>query len=248
MKIKLLITALLALTACNQNQTQNTHHHIVASDVAASGVVANPDIPIKVDLPIYLDGVPSLIHPVVVSAVSEHAAKSYSSEKISSEIYMDLASYQLSGEIFNLVFENKETGETKPLFSHNTQFIRQAQYLIYSYSDDEKNNSSKPLKRKLYRHFVYTVQERLDEKAPFHSERALYLSNEKGEQLQKLHSDKEFLLETRWLPEINRYYFTTKSDSNADGKITLADQTHNYYIDFSDVEKPVVKAYDVMPK
>lgn len=248
MKIKLFITALLTLTACNQSQ--NTHHHVVVASGASA--VANPDIAIKVDLPIYLDGVPSLIHPVVVSAVDEYATKSYSSEKISSHIHVDLASYQLSGKIFNLVFENKETGETKPLFSHNTQLIHQAKYLIYSYFDDTTNNSQNkqnhPLKRKFYRHFVYQVQERLDEKAPFHLEQALYLSNEKGEHLQKLHSDKEFLLETRWLPEINRYYFTTKSDSNADGKITLTDQAHNYYIDFSDVEKPVVKAYDVMPK
>lgn len=245
MKTQLFITSLLLfLTACNQTQNsgaQNAHPE-TASDVIAH----HPSIPIKVDLPIDFKGVNSLIHPIVVSAVEQYAEKSYSGSGKTVSSYIDVHDYQLSGKMFNLVFEDKQTGATKALFPHNTQFIHRAEYVIATIADEE--NEQKVKQRQFYRHFVYQVQEKLDEKAPFHKERALYLSDETGENLQKLHKNDEFLIETRWLPEMERYYFTTKSDSDQDGKITLADQSHNYYIDFKEKDKPMVQAYDFMPK
>ncbi|MCG7657176.1 hypothetical protein [Wielerella bovis] len=244
MKIKLFITSLLLLSACHQaqNASEANPNPETASDVVAN----NPSIPIKVDLPIDFKGVNSLIHPIVVSAVEQYAEKSYSGSGKTVSSYIDVYDYQLSGKMFNLVFEDKQTGATKALFPHNTQFIHRAEYVIATIAD--KENEQKVKQRQFYRHFVYQVQEKLDEKAPFRKERALYLSDETGENLQKLHKNDEFLIETRWLPEMERYYFTTKSDSDQDGKITLADQSYNYYIDFKEKDKPVVQAYDFMPK
>lgn len=245
MKTPLFITSLLLLflTACNQTQNTGTQN---ANPETASDIIAhNPNILIKVDLPIDFKGVSSLIHPIVVSAVEQYAEKSYSGSGKTVSSYIDVHNYQLSGKMFNLVFEDKQTGATKALFPHNTQFIHRAEYVIATIADE--GNEQKVKQRQFYRHFVYQVQEKLDEKAPFHKERALYLSDEKGENRQKLHQDSEFLIETRWLPEMERYYFTTKSDSNQDGKITLADQSHNYYIDFKE-NIPIVKQYDVLPK
>lgn len=247
MKTQLFIASLLLLSACHQAPNAR---EVNPNPASASRVASNPSVPIKVDLPIDFKGVSSLIHPIVVAAVDEYAEKSYSysysgsGKTVSS--YIDIQNYHLSGKMFNLVFEDKKTGLTKTLFTNNKQIIHEAAYVIAILTDE--NDEQKVKHRQFYRHFVYQVQENLDEKAPFYSEYALYLSDEKGENLQKLHGDKEFLLGARWLPEMERYYFTTKSDSNQDGKITLADQTYNYYIDFKEKDKPIVKAYDLMPK
>lgn len=244
MKIKPLLFFLVLLNACNP--AQNSHAPNPNPVAASAATNDNPSVPIKADLPIDLDGVASLLHPIVVSAVEEYAEKSYSYSGSERKIYshLDVGHYQVSGKMFNLVLENKQTGESKPLFPKNNQLIHRAEYVIHLVHD---NATAKTEKRKLYRHFVYEIQEHLDEKAPFSKERALYLSDEYGDNRQKLHSDKEFLLHTRWLPEMERYYFTTKSDSDGDGKITLHDQVHNYYVDFKE-NQPIVKAYDVLPK
>lgn len=225
---------------------QNTGAQNANPETASDVVTHHPIIPIKVDLPIDFKGVNSLIHPIVVSSVEPYAEKSYSDSGKTVSSYIDVHDYQLVGKIFNLVFEDKQTGVTKALFPHNTQFIHRAEYVIAMFADEE--NEQKVKQRRFYHHFVYHVQEKLDEKTPFHKERALYLSDETGKNLRKLHKNSEFLIETRWLPEMERYYFTTKSDSNQDGEITLLDQSYNYYIDFKEKDKPVIKAYDLIPK
>lgn len=253
------------LTACDQNSfIQNPQNNATTASptpTPAPKPVENPKIPIKVDLPIYLDGVPSLLHPVVVSSVEKYAEKSYEGSRLTSNIAIH--HYNLTGEMFNLVFENIETGITKPLFKENTQLIHQVEYLTRPL--DPKQRVCQPNKTdycattpdltakelKLYKHFIYQVQEKVVENKDENSiehQKSLYLSDEYGNQLQKLHSDHQYLTETRWIPETERYYFTTKSDSNQDGKITLADQTYNYYIDFKDMTKPNINTYDIMPK
>lgn len=227
------------VTPAHQNITNNT--------IATSEPVAPPIL--KVDLPIYLDGVPSIIHPVVVSAVTEYAEKSYSGEKISSRINM--GNYSFSGDIFNLVFEDVTTGEHKSLFAKNNQKI---QYVDYPTRPLKPiNNPNQPLSAnelKLYQHFIYEVQENIGSDRDSNSiqnQTALYISDEKGNGLKKLHPDNQYFIESRWVSHVERYYFTTKTDSNHDGKITLQDNAFTYYIDFK-TENPTVHQYDFMPK
>lgn len=97
------------LVACDQTTNIATNaHQQENTDVPLK---TNPDINIKVDLPIYLQGVPSLLHPVTVSAVDEYAQKSFSGEKISS--FVDVSHDTLSGQMFNVVFEELQTGQTQ---------------------------------------------------------------------------------------------------------------------------------------
>ncbi len=74
-------------------------------------------------------------------------------------------------------------------------------------------------------------------------QQALYMSNRLGKNLTKLHPDNEFIQDTKWMPQVSRYYFTTQSDSDSNGIINEEDDTHNYKIDFSE-DAPVVKGYD----
>lgn len=206
----------------------------------------NPNINTKVDLPIYLDGVPSLLHPVAVLAVDRYVEKSFSGDKVSAHV--DVNGHTLFGQMFNIVFENIHTKQTKPLFKDNTQMIYRAEYLVRTLSE---KTDTEPAKYKFYGHFIYQVKETLakdNDDLAVVNQRALYLSDDKGDGLKKLHPDDEYVLETRWLPSVERYYFSTKSDSNGDGKITLADKSHNYYVDLADASNPVVKPYDFMPK
>lgn len=219
----------------------------------ASHAVTNyePTTPpiLKVDLPIFLDGVPSIIHPVVVSSVTKYAEKSYSGEKVSSHI--DMGNYRFAGDMFNLVFEDIATGEHKSLFAKNSQKIQLVDYPTSPLKPI--SNPNQPLSAnelKLYRHFLYQVQENNNSDRQSNSlsnQSALYISDEKGNGLKKLHPDEQYFIESRWISDVERYYFTTKADSNHDGKITLQDDSFNYYIDFK-TENPTVHQYDLMPK
>lgn len=208
-----------------------------------------PSIAIKMDLPIYLDGIPSLIHPIVVSATSQYASKSYADEKISSHINM--GNYNFSGDMFNLVFEDITTNEHKSLFTKNNQKIQRVDYPTHPIKPI--SNPNQPLSAnelKLYRHFIYEVKENISpnrEANSIQNQTSLYISDEKGNGLKKLHPDNQYFIESRWVSHVERYYFTTKTDSNHDGKITLQDNSFTYYIDFK-TENPIVRQYDFMPK
>lgn len=255
-KFAIVLSAML-LSACNQSTPPTSQTNQQSS--SATPLKTNPDINIKMDLPIYLGDLASIIHPVTVSAVEERASKSYEGEKISSQISVD--DYGFMGKMFNLVFENKETGEHHALFKGNNQYITVVNYPVH-YLDNKTNNTQnttdngevidkdKKLVKK-YGHFIYQVQEKIvndDNTLSVNNQESLYISDELGKNFKKLHKDGEYFIESRWIPQIERYYFTTKSDSDNDGKITLQDKSYNYYIDFKDVNNVVVKPYDYMPK
>lgn len=246
--------ALLSLTACGLSCSNPPQSPQDATDEANPDDVANPDVPIKMDLPIDLYGADSLLHPVVVSAVDEYVDKSGSYSKTQLYSHVSVSDDKISGQMFNLVFENKQTGQTTPLFKNNTQIIHEAHYPFYVKSDymgrgeiNWQNIHKDELKH--YHHFIYTVQEKIGKynSDSIHAQTSLYMSDDKGGNLIKLHPDDEYFIQSRWVMNMERYYFTTKKDSNNDGKINLYDDSKNYYIDFKE-SNPKVKAYDFMPK
>lgn len=257
-KAILLLLAILGLSACdlsNSNQTATPDNHSQPNETNTS-TVANPSIPIKMDLPISLNGVDSLIHPVVVSAIDEYADKGGGSYDKGIYSMVSVNRHTLTGNMFNLVFENKQTGETKALFKHNTQMIHEADYPVRIISNkinvDYNTTVSENFNQddlKYYHHFVYQVQENLtkDDSDSINAQLSLYLSDDKGNELKKLHADNEYFIQSRFVPDVERYYFTVKKDSNNDNKITLQDDSKTYYIDFKEIT-PKVKEYDFMPK
>ena len=99
----------------------------------------------------------------------------------------------------------------------------------------------------LFKHAIYHINETPNQKDAkdknLFKQQALYMSDDKGDKLLKLHPDNEFIQTTKWLPQLSRYYFITRSDSDGNGLIDDKDQTHNYQIDFSK-STPAVKGYD----
>lgn len=99
----------------------------------------------------------------------------------------------------------------------------------------------------LFKHAIYHINETPNQKDAkdknLLKQQALYMSDDKGDKLLKLHPDNEFIQTTKWLPQLSRYYFITRSDSDGNGLIDDKDQTHNYQIDFSK-STPAVKGYD----
>ena len=116
------------------------------------------------------------------------------------------------------------------------------------------NNTNDPDRRQpietintLFKHAIYHISETPYQKDAkdknILKQQALYMSNDKGNQLIKLHPNNEYVQEIKWLPQLSRYYFITQSDSDDNGIIDDKDDTHNYQIDFSK-DLPVVKNYD----
>lgn len=252
-KSAILLGVIIILTACD-TPTSNPSQNQDIPNQTDPNAVANPDIPIKVDLPIDLYGADSLLHPVVVSAIDEYVDKSGSYSKTQIYSHVSVSDDKISGQMFNLIFENKQTGQTTPLFKNNTQIIHEAYYPVYIKSDymgrgemNLQNVHKDDLKH--YHHFIYTVQENIGkyDSDSIHAQISLYMSDDKGGNLTKLHPDDEYFIQGSWVMNMERYYFTTKKDSNNDGKIDLYDDSKNYYIDFKE-SNPMVKAYDFMPR
>ncbi len=99
----------------------------------------------------------------------------------------------------------------------------------------------------LFKHAIYRINETPNQKDDkdknIFEQQALYMSDDMGNQLIKLHPDNEFIQTSKWLPQLSRYYFITRSDSDGNGLIDDKDQTHNYQINFS-TDKPAVRAYN----
>ena len=92
-------------------------------------------------------------------------------------------------------------------------------------------------------HINETPYQENDDDQNLFSQQALYMSDDMGGALNKLHPDNEFVQQTKWMPQISRYYFITQSDSDDNGNINEQDKTYNYQIDFS-TDEPTVKKYD----
>ena len=122
-------------------------------------------------------------------------------------------------------------------------------------TDIEPDNNTSDLDRMqrtettntLFKHAIYHISETPYQKDAkdknILKQQALYMSNDKGNQLIKLHPNNEYVQEIKWLPQLSRYYFITQSDSDDNGIIDDKDDTHNYQIDFSK-DVPVAKGYD----
>lgn len=171
----------------------------------------------------------------------------------------------------NLVFENIETGATKKLLPNNDFIIHQV-FLPYTVQptenydrtlddhqimDDAQLSAHQVMPEghqaegkdvtTLLRHVIYHVNEtpyiKDDDDKPLSTQQALYMSDDMGNALIKLHPDNEFVQQTKWMPQVSRYYFITQSDSNDDGMIDEKDAYHNYEINFA-ADKPVVRGYE----
>ncbi|MFW2177355.1 MULTISPECIES: hypothetical protein [unclassified Moraxella] len=71
---------------------------------------------------------------------------------------------------------------------------------------------------------------------------ALYMSDNFGQGITRLHPAEQFLTNTEWVEALQRFYFITQADSDGNGIINDKDQTYHYYVDFTP-NMPVIHNY-----
>ncbi len=71
---------------------------------------------------------------------------------------------------------------------------------------------------------------------------ALYMSDNFGHGITRLHPANQFLISSEWVEALQRFYFITQADSDSNGVINDKDQTFYYYIDFS-TSMPTIQSY-----
>lgn len=277
----LTFSPIVLLTACQDpaNKAETTPAPIPPQPAAQVIVAETPaSIPPasvglkKANFPIYLEGVPSLLHPIVPSvpldgkdAKLDYTSKSRTDDA-SVSYFQQTSPYQFQSTVYNLVFEDIKTGTTKRLFPHDNFIIKSTVYPFVEAVDKtatkpkqttdtattpdtptDTNNPADPLgkpTKKMLHHFVYQVKERPsddDSKTNIDEQLALYMSDDAGNNLVKLHPNNQYVKTTQWLPEVERYYFTTQADTNGDNLIDANDKYFNYVIDFAN---PIKKLDD----
>lgn len=108
----------------NDNDRKNSSKNVATLDMANTTKTGIK----KATFPLYLDNVPSILHPITpvesnAKASSMISKSSYERGEDSNANYFHEASpYQFSGSIYNLVFENISTGATQRLFP-NDNFV-----------------------------------------------------------------------------------------------------------------------------
>lgn len=255
--------SMLFVLGCKPD-TQNTQSALVASAVTQTNQANETNkkqIINLLEFPVYVDEkVPTLLHPIMQIGTDESGSYSISKMKgKGSQGYFSASgTFQYQTHIHNLVFEHIESGETQKLFEHNNFVIHNLYYPHVTeemeptkeVQQDGENISvtAKKPKVRLFGHVIFHVQEQLkpideDSKSNLHQQHSLYMTNVLGKNRIKLHPDNEYVTQTKWLPDVARYYFMTKTDSDKNGIIDSKDARKNYVIDFKK-ENPSAIAYD----
>lgn len=178
------------------------------------------------DLPIHIDSTTYLIHPIgeyeiYGSPSSYFGSSSYGSGSFSVSGYNN---YKISGNLYNLRFEDLESEKTRLLTDKNVriksvQFLHEifektkAQFLVYRVIDKDTNQD------KTLNDFDIST---------------LYISNIDGTKFTKLTAEFHELIDWAALPIKNRLYFRSIEDSNKNGDFDKDDSISYQFIDLSD--------------
>lgn len=185
------------------------------------------------DLPIEIDSVEYLLHPIgkyvvkdrktgVVYKSSNYGGKSFS---VSS-----FGSYNVSGNMSNILFQHKDSQQLtsltdKELRIGSALFLREIfnnikkQFLVYEVVDKDTN---------------------ADGELDLKDIRTLYISNIDGSKFMKLTKPNRELLDWRVLETKNRLYIKTIEDVNKDGDFDNKDRLHFSYINLNEIPLKVI--------
>ena len=267
----------LAVSGCQQPDRSSPDHsteqaqptaatHAQANDVEAQA--AARAVLTKIEFPVYIQGIPALLHPVTPLQASEGGYDISSIKSKKGEYYPVFEEndhYDYRTYATNIVFEDIATHQTQKLISHNNFIISQVFFphitrsiaksanpkpeALAADTPSENANGSTQLKTVTtpFNHAIYHIAETpykdADDDHSLYKQSALYMSDNHGKGLIKLHPDNEFVQAVEWNPQVSRYYFITQSDSDNNGLIDDKDQRYNYQIDFK-ATAPVAKRYE----
>ena len=181
-------------------------------------------------LPVHIDSTAYLLHPIGELAEEKTG---YLSSGGSTGNTVFKSSDMLRGKMTNIKFQQLNSEEMVALTKEemlifSAQFLRSLyettgkQFLLYELLDQDTNN---------------------DGNLDGEDARALYISDISGENFRKLTPAGQHLRERNLVDAMNRLYFKSGEDSNADGKFDHEDRQHLFYIDLA-AEVPKVVEYD----
>ena len=170
------------------------------------------------DLPILMDSTDYLIHPI--GHIREYSSR-YSSE--SDHTYFNVSnhnSHSIRGDFSNIKFQHIDTSELKPLFDKVVK-ISSIHFL---------NNRSKNAEIDFIVYKVKDMDSNGDSKLNFLDINALYISKTDGSNLKKLTNPLDQIVDWKVIPELNRLYFKSISDTNKNGDFDKEDAIHYNYV------------------
>lgn len=223
----------------------------------------------RMDFPVFLAGVPSLLHPVIPSVPMTKKSDNYDEASRNTDVsyFQETAPYEFQSSIYNLVFETLTTGEVHRLFPQDNFVIKAVHTPFITLSQHDKTAQPKagvtqqptPIPKNtlkstevkvndtlLLGYFIYEVKETADdedEKTNLDQQLTLYMSDLTGKNLLKLTPNNQYFKNYKWLPDTKRFYFSTQADTNGDRSIDENDKYFYYFIDFGK-NPQLVTAYD----
>lgn len=188
------------------------------------------------DLPIEIDSVDYLIHPIGDYNITDESGKlilkSSRYDRSNSFSISHFNGYSISGNISNVLFQKKGSDKMIPLtekyikidrisFLNDIYMSTKRQYLIYKIKDIDTNN---------------------DGELNYEDLQTLYISRIDGSYFMKITKDYHKLIDWKILKSVNRLYFKTIEDKNGDGQFSKKDLLHYFYLDF-DTDDLYIKEY-----
>ncbi|MFC4721769.1 hypothetical protein ACFO5O_05530 [Geojedonia litorea] len=224
----ILVFALIFLTSCGNDEKPKVIY-------PENGVIEIQELKkdstrIEIaDLPIHIDSTNYLIHPIgeyeiyYGSRSSYFSSSSYGSGSFSFSGYRE---YEISGNLYNLIFEDIESEKTRMLTDKNIR-IKSVRFLNKIFEKTSKQI------------LVYRVLDKdtnRDNKLNDSDISTLYISNIDGTKFTKLTAEFHELIDWDIVPIKNRLYFRSIEDSNRNGDFDKEDKISYQFIDLSDKE------------
>ncbi len=211
----LLILGLLLISSCSENTPTIVYDE---DDKVNTSETVKDTLKYQIgDLPIKIDSLDYLIHPIGEIADSENNKKNTYSYGADNYTTFQLATErgdEIFGQMKNLLFENIKNGETTLLTDENIE-IQKVNYLRDVAELSGKN------------HITYEVidsDSNNDHTLDNNDILSLYLSNGDGVGFRKLTKKNSNLIDYKTIPELNRLYFKSVSDSNKNGVFDREDE------------------------
>lgn len=188
------------------------------------------DKPMTALLPVHIDSTGYLLHPV---GTWGRNSEDYFSSQSSSGANVYSGRDGLRGKMTNIFFQELNSEEFVPL-SDKAIVITSAVFLRKIFENTGRG---------LLLYTVYDRDSNGDEALGEDDVRSLYISGINGKNFRKLTTEGQTFLDHSTLESLNRVYFRSYEDTNADNRLGEEDRMHLFYVDFS-AEDPAVVEYD----
>lgn len=233
------LSIVFLLASCGEEQKPKLSYN---EEEAAANVVIDSSRVMMSDLPVQIDSVAYLIHPVGQFKLYETSGR-YSNFGTSGgsggsgnySVLNPSGRDTYWGELYNLKFQHKDSDSLTSLTDKNIRiysisFLREIyentgkEYLLYLVNDEDTNRDGKIDDLDL---------------------NTLYLSHTNGQGFVKISLNAQEVIDWRSIPSQNRVYFRSIEDSNRNGKFEKEDRLHYYYINFNGDDLTAVEYFPV---